>query len=112
MKKIIAIVRPDKLDEVKRALDHAWIAGITVGEVQGHGRQRGHTEFFRGAEYEPELVPKLRIEIVVPDPLVPRVLDDLERWARTGRIGDGKLFVIPVDDAVRIRTGDRGEDAL
>jgi nitrogen regulatory protein P-II 1 len=112
VKKIVAIVRPEKLDELKRALGHAWIAGITVEEVQGCGRQRGHVELHRGAEYTVELVPKLRVEMVVPDPLVPRVLDDLERWARTGRIGDGKLFVLPVEEAVRIRTGDRGEDAL
>jgi nitrogen regulatory protein P-II 1 len=112
VKKLVAIVRPEKLEELKRALSHPWVAGITVGEVQGHGRQRGHVELHRGAEYTIDLVPKLRVEIVVPDPLVPRVLDDVERWARTGRIGDGKLFVLPIEEAVRIRTGDRGEDAL
>lgn len=112
MKKIVAIVRPEKLDEVRRALSHEWIAGITVGEVQGHGRQRGRSELHRGAESTVELVPKLRVEIVVPDPLVPRLLHDLERWVRTGRVGDGKLFVVPLDEAVRIRTGERGEGAL
>jgi nitrogen regulatory protein P-II 1 len=112
MTKIEAIVRPSKLDEVKRAVDGAWIAGITVSEVKGHGRQKGHTEVFRGAEYQIDLNPKLKIELVVPDPLVPRVLHDLERALRTGKIGDGKIFVTHIDEAVRVRTGDRGEDAL
>ena len=112
MKKIEAIVRPSKLDDVKKALSHPWIAGLTVTEVKGYGRQKGHTELYRGAEYVVDMVPKLKIEIVVPDPLVPRLLEDLVRWARTGRIGDGKIFVLQVDGAVRIRTGERGEDAL
>lgn len=112
MMKIEAIVRPSKLDEVKRALDHAWVAGITVSEVKGCGRQRGHTELFRGAEYRIDLVPKLKVEVVVPEPLVPRVLHDLERFLVTGRIGDGKVFVTRVEDAIRVRTGDRGEAAL
>jgi nitrogen regulatory protein P-II 1 len=110
--KIEAIIRPSKLDGVKRALDHEWIAGITVSEVKGYGRQRGHTEIYRGAEYVVDMNPKLKIEFVVPDPLVPRVLHDLERWLETGKIGDGKIFAIPVDEAVRIRTGERGESAL
>jgi nitrogen regulatory protein P-II 1 len=112
MTNIEAIVRPSNLDEVKRTLDHAWIAGMTVSEVKGHGRQKGHAEVYRGAEYQIDLNPKLKIEIVVPTPLVPRVLHDLEKALRTGRIGDGKVFVIPVDEAVRVRTGERGEDAL
>lgn len=112
MKKIEAIVRPSKLDDVKKALSHPWIAGLTVTEVKGYGRQKGHAELYRGAEYVVDMVPKLKIEIVVPDPLVPRLLEDLVRWARTGRIGDGKIFVLQVDGAVRIRTGERGEDAL
>ena len=112
MKKIEAIVRPSKLDEVKKALSHPWIAGLTVTEVKGYGRQKGHTEIYRGAEYVIDMVPKLKIEIVVPDPLVPSLIEDLVRWARTGRIGDGKIFVLQVDGAVRIRTGERGEDAL
>jgi nitrogen regulatory protein P-II 1 len=112
VKKIEAIVRPSKLGEVKKALSHPWIAGLTVTEVKGYGRQKGHPELYRGAEYAVDMVPKLKIEIVVPDPLVPRLLEDLARWARTGRIGDGKLFVVEVDGAVRIRTGERGEDAL
>jgi nitrogen regulatory protein P-II 1 len=112
MTKIEAIVRPSKLDEVKRALDHAWIAGITVSEVKGYGRQKGHTELFRGVEYQIDMNPKLKVEIVVPDPLVPRVVHELERSLRTGKIGDGKVFVARIDDAVRVRTGERGEDAL
>jgi nitrogen regulatory protein P-II 1 len=112
VKKIEAIVRPSKLDDVKKALSHPWIAGLTVTEVKGYGRQKGHAELYRGAEYVVDMVPKLKIEIVVPDPLVPRLLEDLVRWARTGRIGDGKIFVLQVDGAVRIRTGERGEDAL
>ena len=113
MKKIVAISRPSKLEDVKKVvLAHPWIAGLTVTEVKGHGRQRGHEEVYRGAEYAVDLVPKLKVEIVVPDPLVPRVLDDLARSLRTGRIGDGKLFVDAVDEAIRIRTGERGEPAL
>ncbi len=112
MKKIEAIIRPSKLDDVKRALSSAWIAGLTVTEVKGYGRQRGHAELYRGAEYVIDFVPKLKVELVVPDPLVPRVLHDLERTLRTGKVGDGKVFVEPVDEAVRVRTGERGEDAL
>jgi nitrogen regulatory protein P-II 1 len=112
MTKIEAIVRPSQLEEVKRALDHAWIAGITVTEVKGYGRQRGHAEAYRGAEYRIDMNPKLKVEIVVPDPLVPRIVHDLEHALRTGRIGDGKVVVIPVDEVVRVRTGERGEGAL
>jgi nitrogen regulatory protein P-II 1 len=110
--KIEAILRPSSLEKVQELLGHAWVAGITVTEVKGFGRQKGHTEIYRGAEYAVDLVPKLKVELVVPDPLVPRMLHDLERLLRTGRIGDGKVFVEPVDEAVRIRTGERGEDAL
>ncbi len=112
MTKIEAIVRPSKLDEVRRALEGAWIAGMTVSEVKGCGRQKGHAEQYRGAEYDVDLNPKLKIEVVVPDPLVPRVVHDLERALRTGKIGDGKLFVGRLDEAVRVRTGERGESAL
>ncbi len=113
MKRIEVIIQPSKLDEVRDALARiAWIAGLTVGEVKGFGRQRGQAALHRGAEYAIEFVSKLRVEVVVPDPLVPRVLHELERCLRTGQVGDGKAFVGPVDDAVRIRTGDRGEDAL
>jgi nitrogen regulatory protein P-II 1 len=110
--KIEAIVRPSSLEAVRQALHHAWIAGVTVSEVKGHGRQRGHVEIYRGAEYQVELLPKLKVEVVVPDPLVPRILHDLERALRSGRIGDGKLFAGRIDEAVRIRTGERGESAL
>jgi nitrogen regulatory protein P-II 1 len=110
--KIEAIIRPSKLEQVKQALDHAWVAGITVSEVKGYGRQKGHTETYRGAEYDIDLNPKLKIEVVVPDPLVPRIVHELERALRTGKIGDGKVFVMRIDEAVRVRTGERGEDAL
>jgi len=112
MTKIEAIVRPSKLDDVKRALHHAWISGITVSEVKGYGRQKGHTEVYRGAEYQIDMKPKLKIEIVVPDPLVPRILHDLERALKTGKIGDGKVFMVRIDEAIRVRTGERGEEAL
>lgn len=112
MTKIEAVVRPWKLDEVKRVLDHPWVTGITVSEVKGFGRQKGHALVFRGSEYDLDMNPKLKIELVVPDPLVPRIVDDLERSLRTGKIGDGKLFVTRLDEAIRIRTGERGEDAL
>lgn len=112
MTKIEAVIRPSKLQEVEDALDHVWIAGLTVSEVKGHGRQNGHTEIFRGGEYVIDLNPKLKIEVVVPDPLVPRVLHELERALRTGRVGDGKVFVTRIDEAIRVRTGERGECAL
>ncbi|MGC3996483.1 MAG: P-II family nitrogen regulator [Anaeromyxobacter sp.] len=112
VKRIEAIIRPSKLEDAKRALAHPWIAGITAGEVKGYGRQRGHVEVYRGAEYATSMVPKIKIEIVVPDPLVPRLVGDLADWLKTGKIGDGKIFVTPVDDAVRVRTGERGEAAL
>jgi nitrogen regulatory protein P-II 1 len=112
VRKIQAIIRPEMLDEVKKVLSHAWISGITVHEVKGHGRQRGHTEIHRGAEYVVEFVSKYSVEVVVPEPLVPRIVHDLEHALRSGRIGDGKIFVTPVLDAVRIRTGERGEGAL
>jgi nitrogen regulatory protein P-II 1 len=111
--RIEAIVRPSKLDELRAALSgHPWIGGLTIGEVKGYGRQRGHPAIHRGAEYSIDFLPKLKVELVVPDPLVPRVLHELERSLRSGAIGDGKIFVTRVVEAVRIRTGDRGEDAL
>jgi nitrogen regulatory protein P-II 1 len=109
--KIEAIVRPSQLDELRDELA-PWVAGLTLTEVSGHGRQKGHAEVYRGAEYVIDLVPKLRLEIVVPTPLVPRILDVIERTARTGKIGDGKVFVGRVEQAVRVRTGERGEGAL
>ncbi len=112
MTKIEAIVRPSKLEDVKKAIHGEWISGMTVSEVKGYGRQKGHTEIYRGVEYHIDMNPKLKVEIVVPDGLVPRVLHELERALRTGKVGDGKLFALPVEEAVRIRTGERGEDAL
>ncbi|HEX9242202.1 MAG TPA: P-II family nitrogen regulator, partial [Anaeromyxobacter sp.] len=104
MTKIEAVVRPWNLEEVRAALaHHPWVTGMTVTEVKGYGRQRGHRVIFRGAEYEVDLNPKLKIELVVPDPLVPRILHELERSLRTGKIGDGKLFVTPVEETIRVR---------
>ena len=112
MKKIEAIVRPFKLDEVKEALSEVGIQGMTVTEVKGFGRTGGKKEVYRGSAYVVDFVPKVRIEIVVPDDLVPQVVEAIALGARTGRIGDGKIFVMPVDEAVRIRTGERGDVAL
>jgi nitrogen regulatory protein P-II 1 len=111
--RIEAIIRPSKLDTLREALSgHPWISGMTVVEVKGFGRQRGHEALYRGGEYVIEFLPKVKVEIVVPEPLAPRIVHELEAAMRTGRIGDGKIFVSPVDEAVRVRTGDRGEDAL
>lgn len=112
MKKIEAIVKPFKLDEVKNALAKIGIQGMTVTEVKGFGRQKGHTEVYRGAEYKIDFVPKSKIEIIVPDELVTPVLETIERSAKTGKIGDGKIFLSPVEEAIRIRTGERGKDAI
>jgi nitrogen regulatory protein P-II 1 len=112
MQKVEAIIKPFKLDEVKEALNGIGIQGITVSEVKGFGRQKGHTELYRGAEYVVDFLPKIKLEIVVPDDLVPKVVEAVQSAANTGRIGDGKIFVLPVLEAVRIRTGDRGEDAI
>ena len=112
MKRIVAVIKPFKLDDVKEALEEMGVAGITVMEVKGFGRQKGHTELYKGAEYVIDFLPKIRIEVVVPEDMAPDVVDAIERAARTGRIGDGKIFVSPVEEAVRIRTGERGESAL
>jgi nitrogen regulatory protein P-II 1 len=112
MKKIEAIVKPFKLDDVKEALAEVGLHGLTVTEVKGFGRQKGHTESYRGAEYIVDFLPKMKIEVVVPDSLANRVVEAIERAARTGRIGDGKIFIIPIEEAVRIRTGERGEGAI
>ncbi|MFM2153382.1 MAG: hypothetical protein RL199_1817 [Pseudomonadota bacterium] len=112
MKKVEAIVKPFKLDDVKEALGEVGIQGLTVTEVKGFGRQKGHSETYRGAEYIVDFLPKMKIEVVVPDALVARVIEAVEQAARTGRIGDGKIFVTNVEEAVRIRTGERGEEAL
>ncbi|HKC60545.1 MAG TPA: P-II family nitrogen regulator [Myxococcales bacterium] len=112
MKKIEAIIKPFKLDEVKEALADVGVLGLTVTEVKGFGRQKGHTELYRGAEYVVDFLPKVKIEVVLTDEMVPKALEAIERSAKTGRIGDGKIFVTAVDEVVRIRTGERGEPAL
>src|SRR3954467_8915870 len=112
MKKIEAVIKPFKLDEVKEALQEIGLKGMTVTEVKGFGRQKGHTELYRGAEYVVDFLPKVKIEIVVEDGVVERAVEVIEQAAKTDRIGDGKIFVIPVEDAIRIRTGERGGDAL
>jgi nitrogen regulatory protein P-II 1 len=112
MKKIEAIIKPFKLDEVKEALQEVGLLGITVTEAKGFGRQKGHTELYRGAEYVVDFLPKVKIEIVLPDDLVERAVEAIQTAARTGRIGDGKIFVTPVEEAIRIRTGERGGEAI
>ena len=112
MKKIEAIIKPFKLDEVKEALARAGIQGMTVSEVKGFGRQKGHTELYRGAEYVVDFLPKIKIELMVDDGQASTACQVIETSAKTGRIGDGKIFVLPVDEAVRIRTGERGADAV
>ena len=112
MKLITAIVKPFKLDDVKAAITAAGIAGMTVSEVQGFGRQAGHTEIYRGAEYKVDFVPKVRLEIIVAEEKVDPLVDAITEAARTGKIGDGKIWVTQVDSVVRIRTGERGTDAL
>ena len=112
MKKIEAIIKPFKLDEVKEALADVGVLGLTVTEVKGFGRQKGHTELYRGAEYVVDFLPTVKVEVVLTDEMVPKALEAIERSAKTGRIGDGKIFVTTVDEVVRIRTGERGEPAL
>jgi len=112
MKKIEAIIKPFKLDEVKEALHDVGIKGITVTEAKGFGRQKGHTELYRGAEYVVDFLPKVKIEIVMDDGLVDRAIEAIQQAAHTGRIGDGKIFVTPVEEVIRIRTGERGSDAI
>ena len=112
MKRVEAIIKPFKLEEVKAALNAVAVQGMTVSEVRGFGRQKGHKEVYRGAEYVVELVPKIKIEVVVADPAVTRVVETIAKAAKTGKIGDGKIFVLPIEEAVRIRTGERGDGAL
>jgi nitrogen regulatory protein P-II 1 len=112
MKKIEAIIKPFKLDDVKEALQDIGLQGITVIEAKGFGRQKGHTELYRGAEYVVDFLPKVKIEIVIPDELVERAIDAIRKAAQTGRIGDGKIFVSAVEEAIRIRTGETGLDAI
>ena len=111
MKKIEAIIKPFKLDEVKEALQDVGIQGITVTEAKGFGRQKGHTELYRGAEYVVDFLPKVKIEVVLDDALAERAIEAIQNAARTGRIGDGKIFISQIDEAIRIRTGERGPDA-
>ena len=112
MKKVDAIIKPFKLDEVKDKLNEIGIKGITVSEVKGFGRQKGHTELYRGAEYVVDFLPKIKLEIIIPDNLLDDVINTIMTTAQTGRIGDGKVFVTDLVDAVRIRTGERGEEAI
>ncbi len=112
MKLIEAIIKPFKLDEVKDALNGIGIEGITVSEVKGYGRQKGHTELYRGAEYVVDFIPKIKLEIVVSDELVTKVVETIQNTAKTGRIGDGKIFIISLEEAIRIRTGEKGADAI
>lgn len=112
MKKIEAIIRPFKLDDVRDGLQEIGIYGMTISEVRGFGRQKGHTETYRGAEYQIDTLPKLKIEVVVADHMVEPVIDSIVKHAATGQVGDGKIFILPVDDAIRIRTEESGDDAL
>lgn len=112
MKLVIAYIAPYKLGEVRDALKETGVTGLSAGNVEGFGRQAGHTETYRGAEYEVDMVPKVRIEVLVDDTLLPAVISTIETTARTGAIGDGKIAVLPVEDVIRIRTGERGRDAL
>ena len=112
MKMVVAIIKPFKLDEVREALTRVGVRGMTVGEVKGYGRQKGHTEIYRGAEYAVNFLPKLRLEIAIASDQLNRVMEALTAAARTGQIGDGKIFVLPVEQAVRIRTGETDVDAL
>ena len=112
MKKLEAIIKPFKLDEVKEALHEVGIKGITVTEAKGFGRQKGHTELYRGAEYVVDFLPKVKVEVVMDDSLIERAIEAIQQAAQTGRIGDGKIFVTSIEEAIRIRTGERGADAV
>jgi nitrogen regulatory protein P-II 1 len=112
MKKIEAVIKPFKLDDVKEALNELGVVGMTVTEVRGFGRQKGHTELYRGSEYTIDFLPKVKVEVVVPDSLVDKVVSVICQSAKTGSIGDGKVFVLSMNEAIRIRTGERGEDAI
>lgn len=112
MKLVTAIIKPFKLDEVREALSSIGVQGVTVTEVKGFGRQKGHTELYRGAEYVVDFLPKVKIEAAITDELLDRVIEAIEGAARTGKIGDGKIFIIPIEQAIRIRTGETGKEAL
>ncbi len=112
MKLVEAIIKPFKVDDVRNALNEIGVQGLTVTEAKGFGRQKGHTELYRGAEYVVDFLPKIKLEVVVPDDLVERVARAIQDAANTGRIGDGKIFILPLEEAIRIRTGERGEEAI
>jgi len=112
MKKIEAIIKPFKLDEIKDALNEMGITGMTISEVKGYGRQKGHKEVYRGAEYVVDFIPKIKIELVVDETMVERAVGAIQQAARTGKIGDGKIFILPVEDVLRVRTGERGAAAV
>jgi nitrogen regulatory protein P-II 1 len=112
MKKVEAIIKPFKLDEVKEALSAIGVQGLTVSEIKGFGRQKGHTELYRGAEYVVDFLPKVKLEIIASDEKVADIVGAIEKSAKTGRIGDGKIFVMPIEEVIRIRTGERGSDAI
>ena len=112
MKKVEAIIKPFKLDDVKEALNEIGLQGMTISEVKGYGRQKGHKEIYRGAEYVVDFIPKIKLEIVIDDDRVQAVVDKIQQAANTGKIGDGKIFVLPVEEAIRVRTGEKGKDAI
>ncbi len=112
MKKIEAIIKPFKLDDVKEALNEIGIQGMTISEVKGYGRQKGHKEIYRGAEYIVDFIPKIKIEVVVPSEMADQVVDKIRQSANTGKLGDGKIFVVSLEEVIRVRTGEKGEDAI
>jgi nitrogen regulatory protein PII len=112
MKKIEAIIKPFKMDDVKEALNEIGVQGMTITEVKGYGRQKGHKEIYRGAEYIVDFVPKIKLEIVVGDDLADSVVETIQKSAHTGKLGDGKIFIVPIEQAVRVRTGEKGQDAI
>jgi nitrogen regulatory protein PII len=112
MKKVEAIIKPFKLDDVKEALNEIGLQGMTISEVKGYGRQKGHKEIYRGAEYVVDFIPKIKLEIVIEDDRVEAVVKKIQQAANTGKIGDGKIFVLPVEEAIRVRTGEKGKDAI
>ncbi len=112
MKKVEAIIKPFKLDDVKEALNRIGIQGMTISEVKGYGRQKGHKEIYRGAEYVVDFIPKVKIEIVIDSDITDQVVETIQQAANTGKIGDGKIFILPVEDAVRVRTNEKGTDAI
>lgn len=112
MKQVVAIIKPFKLDEVKEALQEVGVQGLTVSEVKGFGRQKGHTELYRGAEYVVDFLPKIKLEIIIKDEDLQKVVEAIQKGAKTGRIGDGKIFVTPVEEVIRIRTGETGDTAI